>query len=295
MTQARSRSKIILELICFLLGTFVPFTALGMLAAKAGGLAHMPLVTPLGMLTPMLSAFLVQKLVARQPILGPDGLGFQRGKLWWWVLAPVAFALMVAATMLLSFAVTPDLLALKNQVISNIRNLQFIPKSLSVTDQLVFAVAISVFVGPLLNLPIFLGEEVGWRGFMNPRLIALFGRPGVIAGGVIWALWHIPIILIGHNYPQHPWLGLLVWIPTCVCLNILLQAVRQLSGSIFPSAVAHGVINQLGTLSFALFAAQSKFIDVLHGPAGLTGLLVFLIPALLVYKFVLSRNEPRII
>jgi hypothetical protein len=111
------------------------------------------------------------------------------------------------------------------------------------------------------------------------------GRPGLIVGGAFWALWHLPIILLGHNYPQHPWLGQLTWIPVCACMNILLHALRRVSGSIFPCALAHGAMNQIATLMLVLFVRQDRFIDVLHGPAGLIGLLILLPPAIWTWRF----------
>jgi membrane protease YdiL (CAAX protease family) len=40
---------------------------------------------------------------------------------------------------------------------------------------------------------ILLGEEIGWRGFMLPRLLTLFRwRSSALIGGVLWAVWHFP-------------------------------------------------------------------------------------------------------
>ncbi|WP_095203244.1 CPBP family intramembrane glutamic endopeptidase [Mesorhizobium carmichaelinearum] len=49
----------------------------------------------------------------------------------------------------------------------------------------------AVFSGPL-------GEEPGWRGFATPRLFA--SQPalaGSLTLGVIWAIWHFPLGLVG--------------------------------------------------------------------------------------------------
>lgn len=291
MSHERSKARIVVELLCFLIGAFVPFIALGMIGAKAGGLAQAPWVTPLGMLLPMLSAFIVQKLVARQRIFGADGLGFRLGRLRWWFLAPAGFAVFIALTAIASVALTPDLLVPVGQIPQRIaHHIQLIPNNLELSQRLALAFAITLFAGPVLNLPIFLGEEVGWRGFMNPRLRTLFGKSGLIVGGIIWALWHLPVILIGHNYPHHPWLGTAIWIPICICLNILLEAVRTASKSIFPCALAHGVLNQLAMLISVLFLVEDRYIDIVHGPAGLVGLGVLLVPAALTYKYALAAR-----
>jgi membrane protease YdiL (CAAX protease family) len=280
-TALPARSVRVQELVYFLLGTSIPCAALGALSATI----HLAGAISLAMLTPLISALAVQKFIVRKPILGPDGLGFRGGRLRWWGIALITFGALGAATIALSAALTPGLLASPAEFAENMSQLLLIPKSMDLMSQLSLAVAITLFVGVLLNLPLFLGEEVGWRGFMNPRLIALFGKPGVIFGGAIWAVWHLPFILLGHNYPDHPWLGLLLWVPICVCLNILLQAVYQRGRSIFPCALAHGAINEITPLLLMLFVRKDRWVDLLHGPAGLVGLLLLLLPALLVYRF----------
>jgi membrane protease YdiL (CAAX protease family) len=43
-----------------------------------------------------------------------------------------------------------------------------------------------------------LGEEIGWRGFLVPRFVALWGfAGGALAVGVVWCAWHVPLILLG--------------------------------------------------------------------------------------------------
>ena len=55
---------------------------------------------------------------------------------------------------------------------------------------------------PLMNMLFAVGEESGWRGFLYPQLKARFGkRLGWVIGGIIWGLWHSPLIwLIGYEY-----------------------------------------------------------------------------------------------
>jgi uncharacterized protein len=41
------------------------------------------------------------------------------------------------------------------------------------------------------------GEEIGWRGYMLTRLTEGGIRYPVLASGVIWGLWHVPLIVTG--------------------------------------------------------------------------------------------------
>jgi membrane protease YdiL (CAAX protease family) len=60
---------------------------------------------------------------------------------------------------------------------------------------------VSSLVAPFINSLFGLGEEIGWRGFLLPRLLPL-GKPrAYLLLGVIWGIWHAPLIVVGFNYP----------------------------------------------------------------------------------------------
>ena len=50
-----------------------------------------------------------------------------------------------------------------------------------------------VLLGPVIALPFFLGEELGWRGYALPRLQQKYSAlwSSVIVG-VLWTFWHTP-------------------------------------------------------------------------------------------------------
>jgi membrane protease YdiL (CAAX protease family) len=86
------------------------------------------------------------------------------------------------------------------------------------------------------------GEEIGWRGFLQPRLVRRLGNAGGIALlGFIWAHWHTPLVLHGFNYPATPRLGAwLLWPATCILVSFMLGWLSINGASIWPAVVAHG-------------------------------------------------------
>ena len=59
-----------------------------------------------------------------------------------------------------------------------------------------------------------LGEELGWRGYLQEKLLRKYGLIwGFIILGAIWGYWHLPIILMGYNFPSQPVLGALILMP----------------------------------------------------------------------------------
>jgi membrane protease YdiL (CAAX protease family) len=66
--------------------------------------------------------------------------------------------------------------------------------------------------GVIENCATTLGEEIGWRGFLVPELARRFSFTATaLLSGVIWAAWHVPIIVFGgYNQGTPVWYGLTV-------------------------------------------------------------------------------------
>jgi membrane protease YdiL (CAAX protease family) len=99
----------------------------------------------------------------------------------------------------------------------------------------------------LLNGLAAMGEEFGWRGFLQQPLTERFGITGGLSLlGLIWWAFHLPLLLAGYNYPQHPMLGAFVLFPaTLVAASFFLGWLSLRSGSFWPAAVAHGAVNSI--------------------------------------------------
>lgn len=101
----------------------------------------------------------------------------------------------------------------------------------------------AVLLAPAINMFPALGEEVGWRGYMMPRLKERFGLlNGRLLGGVVWGVWHWPLMLLvgyeyGTNYLGAPLLGLVVWCVVCFALNTLLDILYEKTECIWVPAL----------------------------------------------------------
>ncbi|MGH2581968.1 MAG: CPBP family intramembrane glutamic endopeptidase [Anaerolineales bacterium] len=71
----------------------------------------------------------------------------------------------------------------------------------------------AILLSPLVNGLFTFGEEFGWRAYLQPKLMVLGFRKAMLVMGVIWGVWHWPVIAMGHNYgldyPGAPWTGFL--------------------------------------------------------------------------------------
>jgi membrane protease YdiL (CAAX protease family) len=102
-------------------------------------------------------------------------------------------------------------------------------------------------ISPLIGLVGAAGEEIGWRGYLVPRMHALVGFTGSsLLVGLMWAAWHCPINvavfpLYRRNVP--------LWYANA-CFTLLVIGVsfahtwlRLRSQSLWPSAVLHAAGN----------------------------------------------------
>lgn len=99
-----------------------------------------------------------------------------------------------------------------------------------------------------------LGEEFGWRGYLQEKMLRKFGlNRGLFFLGIIWGYWHLPVILMGFNFPNHPILGALLLMPLgTIFLGIFMGWIYLRSRSIWIPALAHASGNLFSGLIFQL-------------------------------------------
>lgn len=139
-----------------------------------------------------------------------------------------------------------------------------------------------VVTGPLLGLIITFGEEYGWRGYLQGELVHLGRIRGVGLLGIIWGIWHWPVIWMGYNYPGQPVLGSLLMVVFTVLLAYFLGYAVFKSRGIWTAAYLHGLFNQ--TLSFFMIAVFTPASLVMSFSVGIPGLLLAVPVILLILR-----------
>ncbi len=110
---------------------------------------------------------------------------------------------------------------------------------------LLMAIPSYASLGVVRSMASTLGEEIGWRGFLLPRLVQRMGfTRGCFLSGCIWAAWHYPALLLADYNSGTP----RIYALSCFTLMVIGAAFifgwfRLKSGSLWPAAMLHASHN----------------------------------------------------
>jgi membrane protease YdiL (CAAX protease family) len=162
-------------------------------------------------------------------------------------------------------------------------------KPSSILGLLAPSMLITFFLGPF-------GEEFGWRGYLLPRLAKeLSVLPAVLLVGVIWAIWHWPLLY--QSVVAAPGRELATVIVGVTSMSVLIGTVYLRSGSLLLAMLLHWNINASRDISGLVFPGLPEGSDHLLQWCGVGAILLvaaLTIPALLVAggeKYRSSRGE----
>jgi len=127
-------------------------------------------------------------------------------------------------------------------------------------QQLATVLATKLFAGLTIVTILALGEEIGWRGFLQPRLERHFGaRRGVVLLSAIWAAWHLGFQLSGLHYPQYPvWARVLGGAVSLWGAGMFFGWLFSRTGSIWVVALAHGATNNWSQFALRFVELDSR-------------------------------------
>lgn len=128
-----------------------------------------------------------------------------------------------------------------------------------------------------------IGEEYGWRGYLLPRLMPLGEARASFFTGLIWGLWHLPLLLVGLSYPGQPiGLAIPVFVFSTIMFSFIFTRFHILSnGSVVVAALIHGALNALTELTSPPHLVGGN--NLITDPFGLTTSILLLVIIFLFY------------
>lgn len=296
-TQVSWRAVGVFVAVAYGLGALV---ALPLLLLEPGHPAAVSTLVLMAMMfTPSIAVAVVHKTVAPMSSWRAE-TGLQKGRLLGstvlagWLGTPLIVFATIAVSALLGW-IQLDLVGLSGMVelletLGAQEALEVMPPHVLLAAQVLQA----VLMGAVLNFFFALGEELGWRGWLQPQLMPLGALRAMLLTGAIWGLWHTPAIWAGHNFPGEPVLGPIVMTLACMGWGVWLGWLRLRSNSVIVPALAHGVLNGTAGIVALVHQAGTESNPLLVLAVGVSGILVTgLVSLILWLQGALVAPNPR--
>ena len=224
------------------------------------------------MFFPLISVVIVQA-IHKEPILKGLEVSFKLNR--WFVVAWLLPVVINVVSMFASALVPPMRFSTETPILQDAlaQMSQSIP---DIDAYKLFALTIvsGLSAGITINALFAFGEEIAWRGWLLKQFEGVKFLKTSLIIGAFWGIWHAPLIAMGHNYAQHPFIGLVMMIIWCTLLTPIIQYIRIKSKSMITAAIFHGTLNASAGLSLMYL---DNYNDLLGGSAGLTGFIILLV------------------
>lgn len=218
-----------------------------------------------------------------------------KGNMKYYLIAWLLPALLIIIGAIIYFLIFPShfdgnmstmINATKSQLLSLGKS---VPSDESLKSMFIIQIITSIALSPILNFIPCLGEELGWRGYLLPNLLKKYSLvKATIISGIIWGIWHAPMIAMGHNYGLDYMLapvgGILAMIIFCIFVGSLFSYVTFKTKSCIPAVIGHSVVNGLASIGilFTSISNPNPFIGPL--PVGIVGGIGFIVAGAICFK-----------
>lgn len=122
-----------------------------------------------------------------------------------------------------------------------------------------------------------LGEELGWRGYLLPRLRPMGEGKALFLGGILWGVWHLPLMINTAEYhsSMNPWTYYPLFILTVIVISFAIGYTRLRTESVWPAAIMHAAANAAWNTYHLYYTSTSPLTDYVTGDAGIVQLVLY--------------------
>ncbi len=197
------------------------------------------------MLCPTIAVFLTKKITKEDiKLVGEDsldlGISLEGKKKWWILLGILSPLVYVEWGYIIYYMMWPSAF-------------DFVAwDSFGLEKDLLWLLPVVLIISSLTFSFGGLGEEIGWRGYMYPLLEKMIGESkAVIVGGVIWGIWHFPLLYMGHNFGTDywgaPWIGFFVFTIYCIAVGQIFYFIKKKTKSVWIAGFMHATHNTIAS------------------------------------------------
>ncbi len=231
------------------------------------------LLVALFMWTPGIIAIFF-RLFQREPIAN---FGLKLGSLKDWVFTFLSIVLLTGLPFSILWLTGISSFILPEDVLTRFQN-----PILSLLYFLILSLPVRILISSILGL----GEEIGWRGYLYPKLKENYPKLASILTGLVWVFWHLPLIIwAGYGSNGSIFWSVILYSVIIFCLALFLNFLWERSMSVWLVAFAHGLYNQLIQNVFPLFSENNFYLKTLTGESGFLSLFTTIMLIFLILKF----------
>lgn len=249
------------------------------------------------MFIPMISAILVEKVIHNEKLKSNLFISFKINKWFFiaWLITPImSFGTLGISLLFPDVTYSPEMTGMVNRFedVLTPEQLEQMENALDTMPihPIWLAVLQGLIAGATINAIAGFGEELGWRGFLLKSFKEMNFLKASIIIGFIWGIWHSPLILMGHNYPQHPEIGVLMMTIWCILLSPLFLYFTVKAKSVIAAAIMHGTLNATAGIAIMVIDGGNDLTVGMTGLAGFISLILVLV-LLFIYDNKLSKEK----
>lgn len=209
------------------------------------------------MTTPTISVLItkiINKETFKEPILFPQ----IRQNILNYALAYLAIPFIAYLGAILFFLIFPDTF---HPLLSKFAFQNHIYTLKNYFQNIFIIIPLCILINPIGGLIPSFGEEYAWRGYLLTNLCKIFNKKtAILLTGLIWGIWHAPIIYTGFNYgTDHRISGILMMVLFCSVINIILSFSFLKTKTIWIPVIIHASINAIDNYT-PVYLFGSRFI-----------------------------------
>jgi len=146
-------------------------------------------------------------------------------------------------------------------------------RSFDITPGGAFSWTTNLLISVAFMTVLFLAEELGWRGYLLPRVQQLTSRRrAALVTGFIHGCFHLPLILIATTYDEigSRWIVAPFVVATITMGGVFYAYLWDRTGSVWPVSMAHGAVNiMFGLGAAAVLAGSETHLAYVAGESGI--------------------------
>ena len=147
-------------------------------------------------------------------------------------------------------------------------------------------------LGTLLGMLFTFGEELGWSGYLTPKLLKVKSIPATsLIVGIIWSVWHYPAIIGGVYGVGTPlWISLPAFTLSFIGVSFIRTVLVLKSKSLWVGVILHSSHNLILMSMFWEMTVRKGIASYLVSETGIVIAIIYMVIAILFWRIQVKKT-----